>query len=556
MLTRRNALWAVVLVVALVGMLGCSSSEPVDTGPSAADIEQIVKSAVGGQLTAADVQKIVDASAGSQLTASDVQKIVDASAGGQLRAGDVQKIVDASTGGQLTASDVQKIVQESTGGQLSASDVQKIVDASAAGQLTTADVQQVISQSVSAAVDEAKKATAAAEAAAMDAQKALAAVQPTAVPPPSAGSVLRVGNSGEVQFLDAAKSQSGTDIIFSEMIYNRLLQYDATMMDPKPDIASSWRVSSDGLTYVFTIRDDVKFHNGKSLTAHDIEYSWTRCRDEIADKGRCKGEINDVVSFEAIDDYKFSVVLNKPSPVFLPSMAHWSLAIVDKDSVDQINTNPVGTGPYRFVEQVPGDKLTLEKFDGYFDQEILNVRPERVFIIPMKDPQTRMAAVRAGEIDFAVDVPLEQVASIATTQSVNLLQQRDGITASYMTVIFNTREGPMSDVRVRKAVQLAIDPVAINRAIYFGLGDVSCNPILPSHWAYLTFDCPERDVEKAKGLLAEAGYDEDNPLEISYYPEAIPITQKMAEVIQQSLAEAGIEMEIVIVDSPTWLKTV
>ena len=556
MLTRRNALWAVVLVVALVGMLGCSSSEPVDTGPSAADIEQIVKSAVGGQLTAADVQKIVDASAGSQLTASDVQKIVDASAGGQLRAGDVQKIVDASTGGQLTASDVQKIVQESTGGQLSASDVQKIVDASAAGQLTTADVQQVISQSVSAAVDEAKKATAAAEAAAMDAQKALAAVQPTAVPPPSAGSVLRVGNSGEVQFLDAAKSQSGTDIIFSEMIYNRLLQYDATMMDPKPDIASSWRVSSDGLTYVFTIRDDVKFHNGKSLTAHDIEYSWTRCRDEIADKGRCKGELNDVVSFEAIDDYKFSVVLNKPSPVFLPSMAHWSLAIVDKDSVDQINTNPVGTGPYRFVEQVPGDKLTLEKFDGYFDQEILNVRPERVFIIPMKDPQTRMAAVRAGEIDFAVDVPLEQVASIATTQSVNLLQQRDGITASYMTVIFNTREGPMSDVRVRKAVQLAIDPVAINRAIYFGLGDVSCNPILPSHWAYLTFDCPERDVEKAKGLLAEAGYDEDNPLEISYYPEAIPITQKMAEVIQQSLAEAGIEMEIVIVDSPTWLKTV
>ena len=90
-------------------------------------------------------------------------------------------------------------------------------------------------------------------------------------PPPSPYSVLRVGNSGEVQFLDAAKSQSGTDIIFSEMIYSRLLQYDATMMDSKPDIAESWTISGDSKEYVFKIRDDVKFHNGKALTAYDVE---------------------------------------------------------------------------------------------------------------------------------------------------------------------------------------------------------------------------------------------------------------------------------------------
>ncbi len=373
---------------------------------------------------------------------------------------------------------------------------------------------------------------------------------------PSADSVLRVGNGGEVQFLDAAKSQSGTDIIFSEMIYNRLLQYDATMMDPKPDIAESWEVSDDGLTYTFKIREDVKFHNGKDLTAADIEYSWNRCRNEIADKGRCKGELNDVVSFSATGDYEFQVVLDKASPVFLPSMAHWSLAIVDEGSIGQIDTNPIGTGPYKFVSQVVDDKIELEKFDDYFDGDILNERPEKVFIIPIKDPQTRMAAIRSGEIDFAVDVPLEQVARLATTPGVQLLQQRDGITASYMTVIFNTKEGPMTDVRVRKAVQLAVDAEAINSAIYFGLGDVSCNPILESHWAYLPFECPQRDVEKAKALLAEAGYGPDNPLELKYMPENIPVTQKMAEVIQQNLAEAGIDMEIVIVDSPTWLDKV
>ena len=624
LIRKGTVLWAALLAIALAGALACGTDEPADTGPSAAEIEQIVKSAVGdqltaddvqrivdasagsqlsaddvqrivdastgGQLTAADVQRIVDASAGSQLSADDVQKIVDASAAGQLTADDVQKIVDessagqltaddvekivsesvagqltaddvqkivdASAGEQLTAADVQEIVQDSTGGQLTAADVEKIVDASAAGQLTTADVQRIISESVSAAVDEARKATAAAEAAAMDASRALAAVQPTAVPAPSSTSVLRVGNSNEVQYLDAAKSQSGTDIIFSELIYNRLLQYDATMMDPKPDVASSWRVSADGLTYVFTLREDVTFHNGKGVTAHDVEYSWDRCRLEILDRGRCRGELNDVVSYEATGDYEFTVVLNKPSPVFLPSMAHWSLAIVDEGSTDTQDTHPIGTGPYKFVEQVPGDKLVLEKYDEYFDQDILNLRPERVFIIPMTDPQTRMAAVRAGEIDFAVDVPLEQVASIATTEGVQLLQQVDGITASYMTVIFNVREGPMTDLNVRKAVQLAVDPDAINRAIFFGLGEVSCNPILESHWAYLPFECPERDIEKAKDLLAESGYGPENPLQLKYYPENLPVTQKMAEVIQQNLADAGIEMEIVIVDSPTWLDKV
>jgi peptide/nickel transport system substrate-binding protein len=187
--------WALLLAVVLTVAVACQADEPVvDTGPSEADIERIVKSAVAGsgdQLTAADVQKIVSDSAGGQLTAADVQRIVRDSVAGQLTASDVQQIVNASTSGQLSAADVQRIVQASTGGQLTASDVQKIVNASAAGQLTTGDVQKIISESVSEAVEEAKKATAAAEAAgmaakaagvaaeaaAMDAQKALAGVE-------------------------------------------------------------------------------------------------------------------------------------------------------------------------------------------------------------------------------------------------------------------------------------------------------------------------------------------------------------------------------------------
>ena len=182
---KGGMLWAALLVALLAGIVACSSAEPAETGPSAAEIQNIVQSAVAGidtgsqlsaadvqkivsdsmgsQLTAGDVQRIVDASTGGQLTAADVQKIINDSAAGQLTASDVRKIVDASAGQQLTAGDVQTIVQQSTGQQLTAADVQKIVDASASGQLTTADVQRIISASVSEAVEAANQATEAAE---------------------------------------------------------------------------------------------------------------------------------------------------------------------------------------------------------------------------------------------------------------------------------------------------------------------------------------------------------------------------------------------------------
>ena len=603
---RKGVLWTALLVVLVAGAIACGSDEPApapqptavsaesiammvgdavkgamptDTGASAGDIQKMIDSAMMGMDTgasAAEIQQMISAQMsdqmGDQMTAADVKAVVEAAIAAmpapKVDAAAVRPLVEqavaASVPEGVSADQIARLVEAAVSGATAEvptrGDLERSIEAAITeqmgGQLTGDDVQRIVDASVMVAVEESKKATAAAEGAAMDAQKALAAVQVPAAAPPSADSVLRVGNSGEVGFLDAAKSQSGTDIIFSELIYNRLLQYDATMMNPKPDVAESWTISDDGMTYVFTLRQDVTFHNGKGVTAHDVVYSWDRCRLEILDRGRCRGELTDVVSYEATGDYEFKVVLDKPSPVFLASMAHWSLAIMDEGSTDQQDTNPVGTGPYRFVEQVPGDRLVVEKYDGYFDPDILNIRPERVIIIPIKDPQTRMAAIRAGEIDFAVDVPLEQVASIATTEGVELLQQRDGITASYMTVIFNYREGPMADVRVRKAVALAIDRDAINRAIFFGLGVPSCNPILKSHWAYLPFECQPRDVEQAKALLDEAGYGPDNPLKIKYMPENIPVTQKMAEVIQQNLADAGIEMEIVIVDDPTWLDTV
>lgn len=325
----------------------------MDTGASAAEIQQMISSQMseqmGDQMTAADVQTVVEAAIAAmpapQVDATAVRPLVEqavaASVPEGVSADQISRLVEAAVSGATAdvptrgdlESSIEAAISEQMGDQLTAADVQKIVDASVMvaveeSKRATAAASAAAMAAEGAAMDAQKATTAAqgaataAEGAAMDAQKALAAAQAPVVAPPSSDSVLRIGNSGEVQFLDAAKSQSGTDIIFSELMYNRLLQYDATMMNPKPDVASSWTISEDGLTFVFTLREDVRFHNGKGVTAHDVVYSWNRCQFEIIDRGRCRGELNDVVSYEATGDYEFKVVLDKPSPVFLASMAH------------------------------------------------------------------------------------------------------------------------------------------------------------------------------------------------------------------------------------------
>ena len=328
--------WALLLAVVLTVAVACQADEPVvDTGPSEADIERIVKSAVAGsgdQLTAADVQKIVSDSAGGQLTAADVQRIVRDSVAGQLTASDVQQIVNASTSGQLSAADVQRIVQASTGGQLTASDVQKIVNASAAGQLTTADVQKIISESVSEAVEEAKKATAAAEAAgmaakaagvaaeaaAMDAQKALAGVelQKELVAAVTAPAPLQFNEAPELAQLvlggklppveERLPSEPLVIPVFDEIgkyggdmraaftsrsvcnmeryARSTLFRFNTDASTIIPNLAQSLDISPDGLVTTVKLRPGTKWSDGAPFTADNFLY-WL---DDVREQRRAQ----------------------------------------------------------------------------------------------------------------------------------------------------------------------------------------------------------------------------------------------------------------------------
>ena len=371
-------------------------------------------------------------------------------------------------------------------------------------------------------------------------------------------------------FLDPHRVQAGGGGGFvSDWVHNRLLKHDSTLTNPRPDLASSWDRSSDGKTIVFTLRDDVVFHTGRSFSGDDVIWNWDRIINDIADAGRGRNVLSEVNSYEVTGPNEFTIKLDGDSPVILSNMPLWGLAIADKEGLAKIETDPVGTGPYTFIEFVPTDRHVFEKFTDYFDKATLAVRPDRIVMVPIEEATTRIAALKNGQVDLITTLPLQNLDDIRNTPGLQLLQQE--LSASYVTVAFNVHAGntidepipspgdpnfhPVSDVRVRKAIQHAIDKEAIHKTVFLGFGDTDCN-IIPKalDWAYEPLDCPEYDLDKARSLLEEAGFPDG--FKVTFHPEGAPPQRQIALIVQQNLAEIGIEVEIITVDNPTWNRDV
>ena len=398
------------------------------------------------------------------------------------------------------------------------------------------------------------------------------AAAPTTAAAPAAmaeATELRIGVQMDPVPLDPHLIQSGDGGGFvSDFIHNRLLQHDRTMTSPTADLASSWTRSSDGKTIVFTLRDDVVFHTGRTFSGDDVVWNWDRIINDIGARGRGKNVLSEVTSYEVTGTNEFTMTVTGDSPVILPNMALWGLAVVDNQSMATIDTEPVGTGPFTFVEFIPGDRLVLEKFADHYDKAKLAIRPDRIVMTPIEEVTTKLAALKAGQIDLAVGLPIQNVEEIRNTPGLQVLSQE--FSAAYGTVAFNVHANntffdpvpgpgdanfhPIADRRVRQAIQFAIDKEAINKVALLGLGDTDCNFIPPAlAWAYEPLDCPTRDLDKARALLAEAGYAEG--FSVKLYPVAgEDFDNTVALIVKQNLAEIGIEVEIIALEINAWIR--
>ncbi len=353
-------------------------------------------------------------------------------------------------------------------------------------------------------------------------------------------------------------------------IYDRLVECQVVdgVAEIVPSLAKSWEVSDDGLVYTFHLRDDVVFHNGEVLTADDVVYTIDRMMnpDTAARntdaysmikgaKARLNGEADSVEGAAALDEHTVELTLEVPFGPFLANLATPACSIYNRKATeeagDQFGIDPqltIGTGPFKMSDWVLNDKLTMVRNDDYFKGA---PKLDGIEVIQVPDENTQKLMYENGELDIVdLSSSSSQLAYFLGNDAYkdNLVT---GPEAGCYFYVFNQDMKPTDDVRVRKAVSMAIDRQTILDQMYSGAGHV-VNSMLPDGvlGAYDTQEIPY-DPEKAKALLAEAGYGEGCQLEIYQQtdnPDALAINQ----VVQSMLNEVGITVTIKQMDDAAY----
>lgn len=314
-----------------------------------------------------------------------------------------------------------------------------------------------------------------------------------------------------------------------------------------PRLAESWEIVDD-CTYVFKLREGVKFHNGEELKASDVEFSFSK----IAESPHASS-IRATIDFEnskAIDDYTFEMKMTEPFGPILNHLGHAVMAIVNEkaytEAGDAVGQNPVGTGPYKFVSWDAGDRIILEENTEYWGEA-----PATPNVIWRTIPEvaTRSIEVEAGGVDIAIDIQASDVTRLESTPNVNVFRN---VASSVNFIGLTTTKAPFDDVRVRQAINYAINKEAIYQVVYQGTGTIAAAPMSSVVWAYNDqLPAHEYNVEKAKELLAEAGYPDG--FKMTMTTDESQQRQDTAEIVQAQLAQVGIEVEIQPLERTTYI---
>lgn len=334
-------------------------------------------------------------------------------------------------------------------------------------------------------------------------------------------------------------------VILTANVWDTLLYRDPVTHEYKGQLAKSWR-QVDDRTLEFELRQGIKFHNGEDFDADSVVHTLTFVADP-ANKAVTQQNVQWIQRVDKIDRYKVRVVSKEPFPAAKDYLAT-TLAILPAKYYKEVgpkgmNAKPVGSGPYKVVEHVPGKSITLEKFDGYF-RESPRTQPKigkiRIRFIP--DRQTQMAEVLAGGEEFIMHVPKDQAEKL---QAVPHLQVVSGNTMRIVFLQMNTLDGApapqLKDLRVRKAIAHAIDREAIIKNIVGGGAEMLHTICTPSQVGCTHEGAPvyKYDPALAKKLLAEAGYPNGFEVDIHAYRE-----RNQTEAIINYLQAVGIKAKL------------
>jgi ABC-type transport system substrate-binding protein len=345
--------------------------------------------------------------------------------------------------------------------------------------------------------------------------------------------------------LDPANAESNPSEAVNRMIFENLVKFDAKL-NLVPGLAEKWEQAKDGMSWTFFLRKGVKFHDGTPFNAEAAKYFFDRMiGPEKPSRAGLYAPL--VESATVVDEYTVKVNMKAPFAFLLNNIAHSASGIVSpaahKAMGKDIARKPVGTGPFKFVEWVHGDHLTLARNDAYWGGK---PKLDKIIVKTVKEDSARVMMLLSGDAQLAVRLPSEDIPRLEKDKNIQLDSTE---TLRVLYIGFNCAKKPFNDARVRQAFNLAMDRASIVKNIYQGRALVASNIVAPRTTGYFQIPPYSYDPEKAKKLLAEAGY--PNGLKAKFIsPQGrYPKDFEMAQALQQQWKKAGIDVTL---DTMEW----
>jgi len=364
----------------------------------------------------------------------------------------------------------------------------------------------------------------------------------------------RIGLQEDPDVLDPDQSRTFVGRIVYASLCDKLVDITPDL-EIIPMLATGWEWSEDGTELTMTLRDDVVFHDGTPFNAEAVAANIDRSKN--LETSRRKSEVRSIESWEVVDEFTIKITLAAPDATLIAQFADRSGMMLSPTAFEAAGEDfglaPVCAGPFKFVERIQQDRIVLEKFADYYRADEIGF--DSVTFLPIPDTTVRLANLRAGDLDM-----LERLAAtdVASAEGDEGLQVEKATSLGYQGMTINVGNGPRaenplgSSKLVRQALSLSIDRAALNQVVFEGAFAPGNQPFSPaSPWYNADFPVPERDVEAAKALLAEAGHADGITIEVQVANN--PVQTQVMQVIQAMAGEAGITIELAAKEFATLL---
>ena len=367
---------------------------------------------------------------------------------------------------------------------------------------------------------------------------------------PTKGGTLIWGHSETTQNLDIHQTGTASTLRVLQNVHCAIVTVDKNL-NVIPSLAKSFEQSPDGLTYTFRLQPGVKFHNGKTMTAADVKYSFERCKNPAT--GAVNFEVfNDVVAIETPDEMTVVIKMSRVNAPFLSRLAeNGAGAVIPTGSGDEQGKTPVGAGPFKFIRREFGHEVELQRFDDYWEGPAYL---DRIIAREVTEPTVRLTGLRTGEMHMINDIPADRIAEIKADPKFQVLTW---FPLNFDFVNLNHEFEPFKDPRVRMAFDLTIDKEELLKGALWGQGRTTASPSFPTSSSYNSaLKNRAQDLDKAKALLAEAGYGPGKLKVVFKATTNYPYHVESAQIMLEWFRAVGVDMSIVQLTWADWLSQV